>query len=147
MALKNQKWFCHIYVLLLINLKAKSNYSQFPKAQNLKDYREKIQHYLDNIAHTLKEEGMNVKTLVTGSGPARTILAVGEDENIDLIMMSSHGRGGAKRSDQIVIGSVAEKVVEKTLCPVFLLPLHREDMIGIQSTDDFDHHHSESEEE
>lgn len=109
-----------------------------PEGSESENYSETIKNYLDSIALTLQQEGLEVTTHVSGSGPARTILALSEEEKIDLIMMSSHGSGGVQRSDQIVIGSVAEKIVEKTLCPVFLLPLHREDMIGIRSTDNFD---------
>lgn len=101
-----------------------------PEGSESEGYGETIKHYLDDIASTLKEEGLNIDTDVTGSGPARTILAVSEDEKVDLIMMSSHGRGGVDRSDQIPIGSVAQKVVQETICPVFLLPLHRGDLIG-----------------
>ncbi len=100
-----------------------------PEGSESESYSETIKSYLDGIASILKAEGMNISTYVTGSGPARTILALSEDERIDLIMMSSHGRGGVDRSERIPIGSVAEKVVSSTLCPVFLLPLHREDMI------------------
>ena len=67
-----------------------------PEGSESEDYSQKIQQYLDDIATTLKEEGMNIDTVVTGSGPARTILAVSEEEKIDLIMMSSHGRGGSQ---------------------------------------------------
>jgi nucleotide-binding universal stress UspA family protein len=109
-----------------------------PEGSESENYSETIKNYLDSIALTLQQEGLEVTTHVSGSGPARTILALSEEEKIDLIMMSSHGSGGVQRSDQIVIGSVAEKIVEKTLCPVFLLPLHREDMIGIRSTDNFE---------
>lgn len=101
-----------------------------PEGSESEGYDEKIKQYLDGIAAALREDGVDITTYVTGSGPARTILAVSEEEKIDLIMMSSHGRGGADRSDQIPIGSVAEKVVAETMCPVFLLPLHRGDMIA-----------------
>lgn len=97
-----------------------------PEGSESEGYSETIKSYLDGIANTLKEEDLNVSTYVTGSGPARTILAVSEEERIDLIMMSSHGRGGVDRSEKILIGSVAEKVVAATMCPVFLLPLHRD---------------------
>jgi nucleotide-binding universal stress UspA family protein len=96
-----------------------------PEGSESEGYGEKVKLYLDSIADSLKIDGLEVNTHYTGSGPARTILAVAEDERIDLIMMASHGRGGANRAHQIPIGSVAEKVVKETLCPVFLLPLHR----------------------
>ncbi len=100
-----------------------------PEGSESEEYGEKIKLYLEGIANTLREDGVNTSTYVTGSGPARTILAVSVEEKIDLIMMSSHGRGGVERSDQIPIGSVAEKVVAETLCPVFLLPLRRGDIV------------------
>jgi len=106
-----------------------------PEGSESEGYNEKIKKYLENVATTLKEEGLNIDSDVSGSGPARSILAESEAEKIDLIMMSSHGRGGVDRSDQIPIGSVALKVIQETLCPVFLLPLHRGDMVGIKAED------------
>ncbi|NNE97705.1 MAG: universal stress protein, partial [Pyrinomonadaceae bacterium] len=106
-----------------------------PEGSESEGYGEKIKQYLDNVARTLHEEGLNIDAEVSGSGPARSILAESQAEKIDLIMMSSHGRGGVDRSDQIPIGSVALKVIEETLCPVFLLPLHREDMVGRKSVE------------
>ncbi len=97
-----------------------------PEGSESEGFSETIKNYLDGIAQKLKEDGMDVTTDVTGSGPARTILSVSQAERIDLIMMSSHGRGGVHREDKIPIGSVAEKVVSETMCPVFLLPLHRQ---------------------
>lgn len=108
---------------------SKVNLFSVPEGSESEGYSEKIQQYLNDIAQTLKDEGMNVNTIVEGSGPARTIIALTEDEKIDLVMMSSHGRGGIDRSNQIPIGSVALKVIQETMCPVFLLPLQRRDMI------------------
>lgn len=95
-----------------------------PEGSESEEYTETIQHYLDDIAETLKEEGINVITLVAGSGPARTIIALSEEEKVDLIMMTSHGRGGTNRTD-IHLGSVTDRVVQKTPCPVFIVPLTR----------------------
>ncbi len=95
-----------------------------PEGSESEDYAETIQQYLDDIAATLKEEGVDVITLVAGSGPARTIVALSEEEKVDLIMMTSHGRGGTDRAD-IHLGSVTDRVVQKTPCPVFIVPLTR----------------------
>ena len=81
----------------------------------------RIRHYLDTVAAALKQRSLNVRPLVTGSGPARTIIAVSESEDADLIMMATRGRGVA--ADGVVIGSVAERVVQETQCPVFLVPI------------------------
>ena len=96
-----------------------------PEGSESEDYRETVEKYLEDIAGILREEGYDIVTLVTGSGPARTILDISEEEKVDLIMMASHGRGGVERMAHISIGSVAERVVQKTLCPVFLVPLRK----------------------
>jgi len=80
-----------------------------------------LRRHLEGVATSLREEGLNVRSLVTGSGPARTIVAISEAEAADLIVMATHGWGGL---DRLLLGSVAERVLHHTLCPVFLVPVH-----------------------
>ena len=47
--------------------------------------------------------------------PYNKIVAKAEDENADLIVMSTHGRTGI---EQIILGSVTAKVVARAGCPV-----------------------------
>ena len=96
-----------------------------PEGSESEGFKETVERYLEDIADALRDEGYDITTLVTGSGPARTILEISEDEKVDLIMMASHGRGGIERSEHIAIGSVAERIVQKTPCPVFLVPLRK----------------------
>lgn len=83
--------------------------------------------YLEDVASALREDGLNAQALVTGSGPARTIVAVSESEAADLIMLATHGRGGL---DRLFMGSVAERVMQHTRCPVFLVPVHERRALG-----------------
>lgn len=57
-------------------------------------------------------------TLGIGS-PWSTICDDAKKNSIDLIVLSTHGRTGAKR---LLLGSVAENVVRHSTCPVFVLP-------------------------
>lgn len=50
--------------------------------------------------------------------PASEIIRLAEQENVDLIVMGTHGRSGLRR---LVMGSVAEAVVRRAKCPVFTL--------------------------
>lgn len=93
-----------------------------PEGSESEDFGEKIGAYLDDVADALRNEGMEVETVVTGSGPARTVLSYSKDKEIDLIIMASHGRGGTDR-DSIHLGSVADRVVQETECPVLIIPL------------------------
>jgi nucleotide-binding universal stress UspA family protein len=50
--------------------------------------------------------------------PVVEILNFAEDENIDLIVMASHGRTGLSR---LLMGSIAEGVMRKARCPVLIV--------------------------
>ncbi|GIW91325.1 MAG: universal stress protein [Pirellulaceae bacterium] len=52
--------------------------------------------------------------LVTGD-PAGAIVRLAEDEQVDMIVMGTHGRTGLSR---LLMGSVAESVVRRAPCPV-----------------------------
>ena len=50
--------------------------------------------------------------------PAHEIVKTAEDENVDMIVLSTHGRTGMTR---FLMGSIAEQVVRKAQCPVVTL--------------------------
>ncbi len=53
---------------------------------------------------------------VESSAPAEVIVGYAGDENVDLIVMGTHGRRGV---DRMLFGSVTEEVVRQAPCPVF----------------------------
>jgi nucleotide-binding universal stress UspA family protein len=55
--------------------------------------------------------------LVSGD-PADEIVRLAKQENVDLIIMATHGRTGFKH---LLMGSVAEAVVRRAECPVLTL--------------------------
>lgn len=55
------------------------------------------------------------RRLETGD-PARTIVRVAHEEQIDLVMMPTHGYGGFRR---FILGSVTAKVLHDVKCPVW----------------------------
>jgi nucleotide-binding universal stress UspA family protein len=91
-----------------------------PEGSESEEYTQKIENYLDGVAVRLRKSGIPVRTLFTGSGPARTIIAVSTEEKIDLIMMASQGRGGETR-DKDYLGSVTDRVLQETPCPMFIV--------------------------
>ncbi|MEZ4769123.1 MAG: universal stress protein [Caldilineales bacterium] len=78
------------------------------------------QRYLTQLAERLSGLGLQVRPVVGGSRPATAILELAEQEQVDLIMLATHGRGGM---DRLVMGSVADRVVHHSTCPIFLLPV------------------------
>ncbi|MCK5921559.1 MAG: universal stress protein, partial [Methylococcales bacterium] len=91
-----------------------------PVGSSSTKYRVQIEQYLENIAAELRGVGLKVQPIVTGAEAARTIVNTSEAEQVDLIMLATHGRGGFQR---LMVGSVADQVVKDMPCPVFLLPV------------------------
>jgi nucleotide-binding universal stress UspA family protein len=59
-------------------------------------------------------------TLQVESGPSvGTILDYVETHGIDLVVLTTHGRSGLER---FLLGSVAERVMQRAPCPVYLIP-------------------------
>lgn len=63
-------------------------------------------------------EGAKVSTAVSAGDPGDRILAVAEEQGVDLIVMSSHGRGALGR---FISGSVADRVVRHAPIPVMIV--------------------------
>ena len=61
---------------------------------------------------------VTVERRVIHGTPFLEIVRLAREEGVDLIVMGTHGRTGLK---QMLIGSVAEKVVRKAPCPVLVV--------------------------
>ncbi len=64
----------------------------------------------------------NYSTQVVIGDPSEEILKFTEKENIDLVVMGTHGRKGL---DRTIFGSVAEGVVRGAACPVLTINPHK----------------------
>jgi nucleotide-binding universal stress UspA family protein len=84
---------------------------------------EQAQTYLSGVARRPEMAGLQVETKTLGGAAALNILDAVQEEQADLLVMSSHGRSGFKRW---VLGSVAEHVIRHAPVPVFLLHRPRE---------------------
>jgi nucleotide-binding universal stress UspA family protein len=75
--------------------------------------------YLNGVAAGLRECGITgVRTAVWHGPAAPTIVEAAAVEKVDLIIMTSHGRGGIGR---LIFGSVAESVLHGTRIPILLV--------------------------
>jgi len=67
-----------------------------------------------------------VKTVFLEGRPFVEIIRYARENQIDLIIISTHGRGGIKHA---LFGSVAEKVVRKAPCPVLVVKQEERDFV------------------
>jgi nucleotide-binding universal stress UspA family protein len=74
--------------------------------------------YLNHTAEKYRQEALTVETVIIEGAPARGILDFAEAQEIDLIVMTTHGRTGLKRW---VYGSVTEKVLRSTTAAMLVI--------------------------
>jgi nucleotide-binding universal stress UspA family protein len=70
---------------------------------------------LGKLAEGLRAKGLAVRELVAQGKPATEILRVAKEEDVDMIVLGTHGKGVL---DQALFGSTTERVVRKAPCPV-----------------------------
>lgn len=75
--------------------------------------------YLEQVAARLKLEGYQVKVEIQEGSAAEVIVSRAVKLGVDLIAMCTHGRSGLQK---LLYGSITVEVLERTLCPVLVIP-------------------------
>ena len=73
---------------------------------------------LKQFAHDCVAAVGKVRYIIKSGDPFEAILDAAEERRADLIVLATHGRTGIKR---LLIGSVAEKIVRHSRCPVLIV--------------------------
>ena len=86
----------------------------------LKKYREEeTQKQLKRIANELKKAGLEVRLRIEYGIPVKEILRVEkEEEETSAIVIGSHGMSNLQ---ELFLGSVSEKVIRRSIKPVFVI--------------------------
>ena len=66
----------------------------------------------------LNEDDLKITHVIKEGSPAKCILEVAKEEDVDLIVMGSSGKSGF---DRFIMGSVADKVVNSAKCAVLII--------------------------
>ena len=80
--------------------------------------KDEATQYLAGMTETLGRRGITVTSEVREGRISDEILAAADEQRSDLIVMSTHGRGGISR---LFFGSVAEKVLHESTLPLLLV--------------------------
>lgn len=78
----------------------------------------RAKQYLSRQTRDLKSQNIEVSYKMIPGEPADSIMAFARKQKIDLIVMSSHGKGGLKRA---IMGSVADVVIREAGKPVLVV--------------------------
>lgn len=101
-----------VTLLRVIDPGAAFHYPEVPAEAADQRLRERAGQYLEKVARPDEH-----RTILTGK-PSATIAAFAREEPCELIVMATHGRGGALRLE---LGSVSDAVTRQADRPVFLL--------------------------
>jgi nucleotide-binding universal stress UspA family protein len=80
--------------------------------------RQRVERYLRSVRQMALGQEIAFETLVIDGDPAGVIVDTAESQDVDLIIMSTHGRGGLARW---WLGSVTEKVLRATTRPILIV--------------------------
>lgn len=79
----------------------------------------RLKQYFRRLKHNLREEGLNVGTvIVKGGKPSQTVIEYAELNDVDLIVIATHGYTGMKK---VLLGSVALRILHESRVPVLLI--------------------------
>lgn len=110
-------------------------YYAFPETLNevYWDLDNNAQEQLRSLVSCRTWNGLKPETVVHRGMLPETILAYAEAQHTDLIVMGTHGRQGL---DRVTMGSVTEKVLRKSRCPVLVVRKPTHDFVAPRSKQD-----------
>lgn len=76
------------------------------------------QRYINYVIGLADKAGVKASSVLAKGRPFEQIVHTSKELDVDLIVMGTYGRRGAER---ILIGSVAQKVIEYSQCPVLVV--------------------------
>ncbi len=82
------------------------------------EVRQQAEAHLQREADTLREQGVEVSSEVVFQSPPVAIVETGKAQQVDMIVMATHGYGGVRRW---ALGSITDEVVHTTSIPVCVI--------------------------
>ena len=87
--------------------------------QLLKAQTKVAKKYMEKLEETANKVGIKIKLqIIKSTSVAKDIATFAKSRKMDIIVISSHGRTGF---DKLVLGSVANGVIQRTSVPVLLI--------------------------
>ena len=83
--------------------------------------KDEAERYLTRVVKRLRAEGLDVDEVTVEGAAGPAIVHYVAEHGIDVIAMSSHGRGGVARA---LLGSVTDHVMQHVSVPVLVLRSH-----------------------
>jgi nucleotide-binding universal stress UspA family protein len=94
--------------------------------------RSQAQAYLDEVGGQLQDIGLEAEPVVWEGAAAERIIDYAREQDVDLIVLSSHGHSGLSEWN---INSVVQKVILRAYCPVLIIRAYQpgpDELTGLQ---------------
>ena len=95
-----------------------AHYYPTPTPAKVAKARAKLVQELEGRAKGLRAKDLEVECVAVDGDPAAEIIRAAKDRKAKALVISTHGRTGLKH---FLLGSVAERVLKSTTCPVLLV--------------------------
>ena len=113
-----KKYGSKVYVIHVIEPFTYTTEFGLDFSAQLKEMEASARRLLDDIVASIKKTNLDVESVLITGEPFVEIIKYARKEQVDLIVMATHGRSGI---EHMLMGSVAEKVVRKSPCPVLTI--------------------------
>lgn len=114
-----EQWGSHVYLCHII---PQPSYPSMLAGTDLIEFETKLrttaETQLQDIITTLQGHKTPIEMRVSLGEPFHDICRIAEEEQIDVIVMGTHGRTGVRHA---LLGSVAERVVRHAPCSVLVV--------------------------
>jgi len=87
----------------------------FSPIEFARELRGQVEKQMAQVMEEIKDDALKVESLIVEGKPFVQIITVARERGVDLIVIGTHGRTGLSH---VLLGSVTEKVVRKSPCPV-----------------------------
>jgi len=75
---------------------------------------------LQHHAQVLRDKGIDAASLLVQGAPVKMILQEAKNLDVSVIIIGSHGHGSLFN---LLLGSISEGVLQKSVCPVLVVPI------------------------
>lgn len=94
-------------------------YDSRADAELLKNQKKVVTTYIEKLEKLANKSNISIKSQILRSvSVVKDITTYAKSHKFDLIVMGSHGRTGM---DKLILGSVANGVLQKSSCPVLII--------------------------
>jgi nucleotide-binding universal stress UspA family protein len=110
-----------VHVIYVVDKRLYTAASDETKEEVRQSLEEEADYALDDARVRIEDEGLEAETVRTEGIPYKTVADYADSEDIDLVVMGTHGETGPDR--MVNLGSTTERVLKNVSTPVLVVDI------------------------